>query len=75
MTLTEVIMGKFEIFIGTDDQYYFRLKAENGLTIAASQGYTSKQSAQNGIEAIQRVAASATVEDLTGENVHTSVSA
>lgn len=63
-------MGKFEIFIGADDQYYFRLKAENGLTIAASQGYTTKQSAQNGIEAIQRVAASAEVEDLTEETVH-----
>lgn len=66
-------MGKFEIFIGSDDQYYFRLKAENGLIIAASQGYTSKQSAQNGIEAIQRVAASATVDDLTGESVPTGV--
>lgn len=62
-------MGKFEIFIGSDDQYYFRLKAENGLTIAASQGYTTKQSAQNGIEAIQRVAASAQVEDLTEESM------
>ena len=61
-------MGKFEIFIGTDDQYYFRLKAENNYIIAASQGYTSKQSAENGIEAIKRVAAEATVEDLTGED-------
>lgn len=60
-------MGKFEIFIGNDKQYYFHLKAENGLIIAASQGYTTKQSAQNGIEAIQRVAASALVEDLTLE--------
>lgn len=60
-------MGKFEIFKGSDEQYYFRLKAENGWVIAASQGYTSKQSAQNGIEAIQRVSPTATVEDLTGE--------
>ncbi|MBI1271872.1 DUF1508 domain-containing protein [bacterium] len=69
------MMGKFEIFIGADEQYYFRLKAENGLIIAASQGYTSKQSAQNGIEAIQRVAASAEVEDLTGETAYTGASA
>lgn len=68
-------MGKFEIFIGTDKQYYFRLKAENGLTIAASQGYTTKQSAQNGIEAIQRVAATATVEDLTEEAVEATTNA
>ena len=68
-------MGKFEIFIGTDDQYYFRLKAENNYIIAASQGYTTKQSAENGIEAIKRVAAEATVEDLTGESVMTPTSA
>lgn len=60
-------MGKFEIFEGADGKYYFHLKAENGLIIAASQGYTTKQSAQNGIEAIQRVAASAAVDDLTQE--------
>lgn len=39
-------MGSFEIFIGTDGQFYFRLKAENGEIIASSQGYTTKQSAR-----------------------------
>lgn len=58
-------MGKFEIFIGSDEKYYFHLKAENGLIIAASQGYTSKQAAENGIEAIQRVAKESLIEDLT----------
>ncbi|MDZ4836804.1 MAG: YegP family protein [Candidatus Melainabacteria bacterium] len=62
-------MGKFEIFVGNDGQYYFHLKAENGLIIAASQGYTTKQSAQNGIEAIQRVASAAPVADMTLEEV------
>lgn len=61
-------MGKFEIFLGADGQFYFHLKAENGLIIAASQGYTTKQSAQNGIEAIQRVAAQAEIVDLTLES-------
>lgn len=58
-------MGKFEIFMGADGQFYFHLTAENGLIIAASQGYTTKQSAQNGIEAIKRVAAAAEIVDLT----------
>ncbi|MBZ0188446.1 MAG: YegP family protein [Candidatus Obscuribacterales bacterium] len=58
-------MGKFEIFVGTDEKYYFHLKAENGLIIAASQGYTTKQAAENGIEAIQRVAKDSAIEDLT----------
>ncbi|NJL71711.1 MAG: DUF1508 domain-containing protein [Candidatus Competibacteraceae bacterium] len=62
------MMGKFEIFLGADEQFYFHLKAENGLIIAASQGYTTKQSALNGIEAIQRVAASAEIVDLTLES-------
>ncbi len=58
-------IGKFEIFIGADGQFYFHLMAENGLIIAASQGYTTKQSAQNGIEAIMRVAPQSEVVDLT----------
>ncbi len=58
-------MGTFEIFLGADGQFYFHLKAENGLIIAASQGYTSKQSAENGIESIKRVAAQAEVMDQT----------
>ncbi len=58
-------MGRFEIFTGADGQFYFHLKAENGLIIAASQGYTTKQSAENGIEAIKRVAEGADVVDLT----------
>lgn len=38
-------MGKFEIFEGADGKFYFHLKAENGLIIAASQGYTTLASA------------------------------
>jgi len=57
-------MGKFEIFEGKDGQFYFHLKAENGEIIAASQAYTTKQSAEHGIAAIKHIAATAQVIDL-----------
>ena len=60
-------MSKFEIFKGQDDKYYFHLKAENGQIVAASQGYTQKAHAQEGIESIKRIAADAVVEDRTRE--------
>lgn len=59
------IMNKFEIFIGSDSKFYFHLKAENGEIIAASQGYTTKQSAECGIDAVKRIAANAGVIDCT----------
>lgn len=58
-------MCKFEIFKATNGQYYFRLKAENGEIIANSEGYASKQGAQNGIAAVRRCAPSAQTVDLT----------
>jgi uncharacterized protein YegP (UPF0339 family) len=53
--------GKFEIFRGSDRQFYFHLKAQNGEVIAASQGYTTKQSAETGIAAIKEIASDAKV--------------
>lgn len=58
-------MGKFEIFKGSNGNYYFRLKAANGQVIAVSEGYTTKQGAQNGIAAVKQTAPSAPVVDLT----------
>lgn len=58
-------MCKFELFKGTNGQYYFRLKAENGEIIAGSQGYMSKQGAENGIAAVRRCAPIAVTVDLT----------
>jgi len=58
-------MSKFEIFKGKNLQYYFRLKAANGEIVATSEGYISKQGAQNGINAVRRCASSATILDLT----------
>ncbi len=45
--------GKYEIFVGQDQQYYFHLKAGNGEIILASEGYTQKHNAENGIESVR----------------------
>jgi uncharacterized protein YegP (UPF0339 family) len=43
-------------------EFRFHLKAPNGEIIAASQGYATKASAENGIEAIETYAPGAKVE-------------
>lgn len=58
-------MPKFEIFKGTNGNYYFRLKASNGEIIAQSEGYSSKQGAQDGIASVKKNAPIATTVDLT----------
>ena len=45
-------MGKFVIKTGSNSQYYFSLKADNGQKILASEGYTTKASCQNGIDSV-----------------------
>jgi uncharacterized protein YegP (UPF0339 family) len=45
--------AKFEIFLGSNRQYYFRLKAPNGEPILASEGYTVKANCQNGIQSVK----------------------
>ena len=49
----------------TNGQYYFALKAANGLTLGMSEMYTTTYSRDNGIEAVKRDAPNAPVEDLT----------
>jgi len=44
----------FEIYIGNDKQYWFKLKTGNGEIIAKSEGYSAKQSAQHGIESVRQ---------------------
>lgn len=44
---------KFQIYIGKDDQFYFRLFARNGKIILGSEGYTSKSGCENGITAVK----------------------
>lgn len=58
-------MPKFEIFKGTNGNYYFRLKASNGEIIAHSEGYSTKQGAQDGIASVKKNAPIATTVDLT----------
>jgi amphi-Trp domain-containing protein len=45
--------GKFEVFTGADEQWYFRLRAPNGEAILASEGYHTEQGALGGIEAVR----------------------
>jgi len=58
-------MAKFEIFKGKNGNFYFRLKSGNNEIIAQSEGYVSKQGAQNGIAAVKRDAPTARIDDLT----------
>ncbi|MEG1624743.1 YegP family protein [Pseudomonas sp.] len=46
--------ARYEIFRGTNQQYYFRLKAPNNEIILQSEGYVAKSSCQNGIQSAQQ---------------------
>lgn len=46
--------GKYEIFSDKSEKFHFRLKAGNGEIILASQAYSSKSAAHNGIESVQK---------------------
>lgn len=50
-------MLRFEIFIGGNSFYYFRLKSKHGRVIIRSEGYTAKNSCLNSVEAVKRNAA------------------
>ena len=46
--------GKFELYKDKAGEFRFRLKAGNGETILASEGYKQKASALNGIESVRK---------------------
>jgi amphi-Trp domain-containing protein len=46
--------GKFQVFTGADEQWYFRLRAPNGEVILASEGYHTEQGALGGIDAVRK---------------------
>ncbi|MCF8480346.1 MAG: YegP family protein [Rhodospirillum sp.] len=46
--------GKFELYTDNAGEFRFRLKASNGQTILASEGYKQRASAENGIESVQK---------------------
>jgi uncharacterized protein YegP (UPF0339 family) len=47
-------MGKFVITKRTNGEFQFNLKANNGQTILASEGYAAKSSCENGVESVKR---------------------
>lgn len=47
-------MGKFEVYTDKANKFRFRLKASNGQTILASQGYSTKAACMNGIESVKK---------------------
>lgn len=53
----------FEILRASTGGYFWRLKGANGETLCHSEVYTSKQSAQTGVDAAKRVAPLAQVRD------------
>ncbi len=58
--------AKFELYTSSNGEFRWRLKSGNGQVIATSgEGYASKSGARNGIEAVQRDAAGADVDDET----------
>lgn len=52
--LRGVMVGKFELYRDKAGEYRFRLKASNGQTILASEGYKQRSGAENGIQSVQR---------------------
>ncbi|MFN8277242.1 MAG: YegP family protein [Chitinophagales bacterium] len=47
-------MGKFVISTRKNGEFQFSLKAGNGQTILASEGYTTRASCDNGIESVRK---------------------
>merc|ERR1719482_2255676 len=50
---TSTTNGKFELFKGSNDEFYFRLIASNGRTILQSEGYVQEAGARNGIRSVK----------------------
>lgn len=47
-------MAKFEVYQDARNEYRFRLKANNGQTILASESYSAKAGCMNGIESVRK---------------------
>ncbi|OZB04586.1 MAG: hypothetical protein B7X54_07585 [Idiomarina sp. 34-48-12] len=45
--------ARYEIFQGTNNQYYFRLRAANSEIILQSEGYVTRQGAENGVQSVR----------------------
>jgi uncharacterized protein len=62
------VAGRFVAGRDGDEEYRFRIEAEDGQLMATSEPYTSKSSALKGVEAIKRNAADAQVDDQSGDD-------
>ena len=51
--LVEQKNPKFQIYLGKDEKYYFRLIAANGQAIGRSEGYNGKPACKSGIESVK----------------------
>ncbi|SGZ09891.1 YegP family protein [Moritella viscosa] len=49
----------------TSQPFWFVLKASNGQVIAQSEMYSTKESAKNGIESVQKNGSTTSIKDLT----------
>jgi len=56
-------MGTFKIKRRRDGQFYWSLVAPNGEILCHSEGYTTKQSAQHGVDACKHYAYGARIAD------------
>jgi len=66
-TVAEVVElkhPKYELYTDKAGEFRFRLKARNGEIIAVSEGYTTKASAENGIESVKKNAPEAPIEKI-----------
>jgi uncharacterized protein YegP (UPF0339 family) len=53
--------AKFELYKDKKGEYRWKLVAPNGQTIAVGEGYTTKESAKNGIESVKKNAPTAAI--------------
>ncbi|HDG5313222.1 TPA: YegP family protein [Klebsiella pneumoniae] len=54
-----------QTLFGSEQEFYFVLKADNHEVIATSEMYSSKQAAQNGIASVQKNGGSTDIRDET----------
>jgi len=56
--------AKFELYKDKKGEFRWKLIATNGQTIAVGEGYTTKESAKNGIESVKKNAPSAGIVEI-----------
>ena len=57
-------MIKFEIYLGQDGLYHWRLKAANGEIVCWGEGYNSKQGARSSAEWVKKYASIAIIYEI-----------